>query len=226
REIKESGKDVMIVHGAGSFGHVIAKEYDLQKGHVRDDQIHAAAKVSLDVRELNIMVVSELMNAGISAVAVPTGSCFMMDGDELLVDTEILRGYARLGMIPVMSGDVVLDRKRGFGICSGDAVMKVLADIFSPERIIFVSDVDGLYDRDPKVSKDAKLIGNVNADVLARIPSEMTVADVTGGVRSKMGLMLDMCADGRDCILVNGTVHGRLHSLLIGRDVVCTRAGK
>jgi isopentenyl phosphate kinase len=86
--------------------------------------------------------------------------------------------------------------------------------------------VDGLYDRDPKISKDAKFIKEVNAGVLSKIPSEMTVADVTGGVRSKMELMLDMCADGRDCILVNGTVEGRLRSLLAGNDVVCTRAGK
>jgi len=225
REIKASGKDVMIVHGAGSFGHMIAKEFELQKGHVRKDQIAAVAKVSRDVRELNTLVVSELIDAGIPAVAIPTGSCFVMDDNELLMnDAEIIQRYVKLGISPIMSGDVLVDRKKGFGICSGDAIMKCLADIFSPERVIFVSDIDGLYDRDPKVSKDTKLIKEVNESVLKKIPSETTVADVTGGVRSKMRLMIDMCSDGRDCILVNGTVDGRLRSLLDGKNVICTRA--
>jgi len=227
REIKDSGKDLMIVLGAGSFGHVIAKEFELQKGRIRDDQIFAVANVSRDVRELNVLVVSELIDAGIPAVSVPTGSCFVMDDNELLMnDTEIIQRYVELGILPIMSGDVLTDRKKGFGICSGDTIMKCLTDIFSPERVIFVSDIDGLYDRDPKTSKDAKLIEEVNERILGDIPSETTVADVTGGVRNKMRLMLDMCSDGRDCILVNGTVDGRLRSLLIGKDVICTRARK
>lgn len=225
REIKASGKDVMIVHGAGSFGHILAKKFELQKGYVRKDQIDAAAKVSLDVRELNAMVVSELIAAGIPAVSIPTGSCFLMDGGELLMnDTEILRRYSELGIVPVMFGDVVLDRKKGFGICSGDRIMEYLCDIFRPETAVFVSDVDGLYDRDPKVTKNAKLIPYVNEDILERIPEETTVSDVTGGVCAKMRAMLDLCAEGRDCILVNGTADGRLGSLLKGEKVVCTTA--
>jgi len=227
REIKDSGKDVMIVHGAGSFGHVIAKEYELQKGHIRDDQVDGLTKVSRDTRELNGLVVSELIDAGIPSVSVPTGSCFLMDdGDLIMDDTGIIKRYMDLGIVPVMMGDVVLDRKKGFGICSGDAIMNSLAGLLSPEMIVFVSDVDGLYDRDPKIEKDAKLITVVDADILSSVPAETTVADVTGGVHAKMRAMLDMCSDGRDCILVNGTVDGRLNSLLSGKEVVCTRARK
>ncbi|MCL2785962.1 MAG: isopentenyl phosphate kinase [Methanomassiliicoccaceae archaeon] len=227
REIKDSGKDVVIVHGAGSFGHVAAKAYELQKGRIRDDQIDGIVLVSRDTRELNALVVSALTEAGIPSVSVPTGSCFIMDDGVLVIgNTEIVRGYADLGIVPVMMGDVVLDRKRGFGICSGDAIMKCLADIFRPDKVVFVSDVDGLYDRDPKIERDAKIITNVNDDVLAAIPPETTVADVTGGVHAKMRAMLEMCSDGRECILVNGTVDGRLRSLLAGEEVVCTRARK
>jgi isopentenyl phosphate kinase len=54
----------------------------------------------------------------------------------------------------------------------------------------------------------------------------MSVADVTGGISEKMRAMLDMCSEGRDCILVNGTVGGRLYSLLTGKGAVSTRAVK
>ena len=225
REIKDSEKNVIVVHGGGSFGHVLAKEFELHKGRIRDDQTDAVTRVSRDMRELNGMVVSEMIDAGISSVSIPTGSCFLMDDGELLMnDTEILQRYVDLGVVPVMFGDAVLDRKRGFGICSGDTVMKHLADIFSPEMVVFVSDIDGLYDRDPKVSKNTKMIADVDEDVLKNVPPETTVADVTGGVHAKMKTMLSLCTDGRDCILVNGTVDGRLRSLLAGEKVVCTKA--
>ena len=225
KEIKASGKDVIIVHGAGSFGHILAKEFELNEGYKRKEQIDAVAKVSLDVRELNNLVIAELIASGIPAVSIPTGSCFVMDDGELLMnDSEILQRYIELNIAPVMFGDVVLDRKKGFGICSGDKIMECLSDIFSPDMVIFVSDIDGLYDRDPKVTKDAKLITSVNENVFENIPAETTVADVTGGVHAKMRTMLDLCSDGRDCILVNGMKDGRLLSLLNGNDIVCTRA--
>lgn len=223
-EIKRSGKDVMIVHGAGSFGHVIAKEHRLQDGYIDDSQIHGIVKVSFDMRDLNSKVMSALVRTGIDAVSIPTGSCFEMEDGELYGDTEILRKYVELGIMPVMFGDVVLDRKKKFGICSGDKIMEFLADLFQPERVIFVSDVDGLFDDNPKTNKDAKLIENVNNDVLSSVITNTDVADVTGGVRGKMEAMLRMCSQDRDCILLNGNVKDRLYNALIGNDVIGTRA--
>jgi isopentenyl phosphate kinase len=155
---------------------------------------------------------------------VPTGSCFELDDGDLIGNTDVLRGYADLGIMPVMFGDVVLDRKRGFGICSGDRIVEFLASVFSPEMVVFVSDVDGLYDKDPKKNRDAILIGTVDHASLGTAATDISVADVTGGVRAKMETMLRMSSPGRDCVLVNGTVKGRLRSLLTGDDVTCTRA--
>ena len=227
KEIADSGKGIIVVHGAGSFGHVIAKRYSLQQGLVDFGQVPAIAQVQYDVRELSSMVVRELMNVGIPAVSVPPGSCFVMDDGKLVVsDDEAIRKLAHIGVMPVLFGDVVMDRKKEFGICSGDQIMEVLSDIFKPDRIVFVSDIDGLYDKDPKTNEDAKLIPEVTEDTLKQVSAGSTVADVTGGVRGKMESMLRLCAEGRDCVLVNGTVPGRLLSLLKGEDVPCTVARK
>ena len=50
-EIAESGKDVIVVHGAGSFGHVLAKRHSLQDGYSDPEQIPAAARVQSSTRE-------------------------------------------------------------------------------------------------------------------------------------------------------------------------------
>ena len=225
KEIVQSGKSAMIVHGAGSFGHMVAKQYGLQNGLVDFRQVIAVAQVQNDVRDLSSMVVKELIACGIPAVSVPPGSCFVMDDGELVIgDDEPLRALAHIGIMPVMFGDVVMDRKKGFGICSGDQAMEVMARMFKPEKVIFVSDIDGLYTADPKTNPDAELIPEVTTEGLKRISSEHTMDDVTGGVVAKMEAMLRMCDEGRDCILVNGTVPGRLLSAMRGEEIPCTIA--
>jgi len=214
----------MIVHGAGSFGHVVAKEYGLQNGYSNGGQIRGMVRVSRDVRTLNALVMDELIAAGIDAVSIPTGSCFRTEGGRLTGDTAILKGYLKLGIMPVMFGDVILDSERGFGICSGDGIMEFLASAFDPELAVFVSDVDGLFDSDPKTNRNAKLIRTADIDALAHANTDAGVADVTGGVRGKMETMLRMCAPGRDCILINGNAEGRLRDALEGKEVTGTRA--
>lgn len=224
REIKASGKDVIVVHGAGSFGHILAKENSLNDGFKDGSQIDAVARVCYDTRELSSMMVEAMMEAGIPAISVPTGSCFYMEDRRLIVnDDYVIRSMLEKGIMPVMFGDVVQDRKLGFAICSGDQIVEILSDKLDAERVIFVSDVDGLYDSDPKEG-GSELIPVVNRDVLDRIDTTSSVDDVTGGVRNKMEAMLRMCSGKRDCVLVNGMVQGRLLSLLKGEEVPCTIA--
>ncbi len=225
REISDSEKGTIVVHGAGSFGHVLAKQYALQNGFVDYGQIAAVARVQHDVRDLDLMVVDELLKVGIPAVSVPPGSCFVMDDGKLITtDTEALRSLAAMGIMPVTFGDVVMDRKKGFGICSGDQLMEILCNMFKPEKVIFVSDIDGLYDKDPKKHPDAKFIDEVTSELLKTVDSSINVDDVTGGVGAKMEAMLRMSTENRECVLVNGSVPGRLYSLLKGDKVISTVA--
>jgi isopentenyl phosphate kinase len=224
-EIKSSGQKVLIVHGAGSFGHVLSKQNDLQNGFVTEEQIPAAAMVQYDVRDLSQMVVKEMLEAGIPAVSIPPGSCFVMDNGKIVTtEMEAIKRLYELGIMPVTFGDVVTDRTKGFGICSGDQLMEILAELFDAHKIIFVSDIDGLYTADPKNNKKAKMFGSVNAETLKNIKSESNIDDVTGGIRSKMEAMLRMSTADRDCVLLNGTVEGRLGALLRGETVTCTVA--
>ena len=103
REIRDSEENVLVVHGAGSFGHVLAKEYSIQDGFVDFAQVPAVARVQYDVRELNLMVVREMLDAGIPAMSVPPGSCFIMDDGKLIVDnTDVMLSASHLGIMPVM----------------------------------------------------------------------------------------------------------------------------
>jgi len=223
-EIKQSGKDVLIVHGAGSFGHVISKKFSIQEGFLDSAQIPAVVVVSHDVRDLNNLIMTELTDAGIQAISIPPGTFLRMKDDKIVGDMTILKRYVELGIMPVMFGDVVIDDDKRFSICSGDRIMELLASLFNPEKVIFVSDVDGLYDSDPKKNKNAKLLEYVDRATLNNVDTDIIVDDVTGGVYEKMRSMLRMSTPDRDCVLVNGLVEGRLLSVLNNEKTICTHA--
>ena len=225
KEIAESGQKTVVVHGAGSFGHIVAKENDLSDGFKSPSQIPGAARVMADTRELSMMVVEELLKAGIPAVSVPPGSCFVLeDGILTLEGAEVIARLLKLGIMPVMFGDVCTDRTMGLSIVSGDQIMERLCHKLEPEKVVFVSDVDGLYDRNPKTDPDAVMYEKVTKDTMSGVDSSSDVDDVTGGIRGKMEAMLRMTDYRRKCMLINGDVPGRLLALLKGEDVVCTTA--
>ena len=151
REIADSGKEVIIVHGAGSFGHVLAKKYSIQNGYSDPEQIQAAAQVHHDAMELGMLMTQTLLDMGIPAASVSPGTCFVMDGGKLIPEyLEPIEALRKIGIMPVTFGDVVMDRTRGFGIVSGDQMMELMAEMFKPERVIFVSDIDDSTPRTPR----------------------------------------------------------------------------
>lgn len=224
REIRESEKQTIIVHGAGSFGHPLAKKYELHKGYKTANQIKGIAEVQRDVKELNLKVINAMLDAGIHAVSLSPRSIVRCQNKEIWsFDADIFRNYLELGMTPVTFGDVVLDYKIKFCICSGDQLMLRLAKELKPEGAIFVTDVDGIYTANPMTDKNAKLLTEVMPDTLKSVSASSEVSDVTGGIASKLQTMFEISKYGIDCIVVNGNVEGRLKELLFGGRVVCTR---
>jgi len=49
-KIKTADKELILIHGAGSFGHILAKKYDLNQGYKNDDQLHGFSLTHAMVR--------------------------------------------------------------------------------------------------------------------------------------------------------------------------------
>lgn len=219
-EIKESHADVFLVHGAGSFGHILAEKYSLHRGFSENKQINAVAQVQRDVRMLNLEVLRIFIDEGFPAVSLAPGSFVVSkNGTIESMDTSLFEAYHAIGMVPLTFGDVVVDFKRGFSICSGDDIMYHLAKAFYPERAIFVVDVDGIFE--PYVAGGGgRLLQEVNGDTLSTFDEmDSDVSDVTGGMYRKLKIMLEIANLGVDCQLLNGKVPGRLRDALEGRTV-------
>jgi len=224
KEISSSGQQVVLVHGAGSFGHIEAHRYGLHNGYSDPSQLMGFAKVQRDVRELNMKVLNTLLQADLCPVSISTSGVIVNhDGNIRYIDTDIFREYLDMALMPVAFGDVVRDTQRRFSICSGDQIMLELARTLKPKKAIFVTDVDGLYTSNPASDSKAKLIERVNARTLKSIRSSASgVTDVTGGIMGKVSIAMEMKKHGVKTLIINGNKRLRLKKALCDQKVRAT----
>ena len=224
-ELASVRQPLLIVHGAGSYGHILARKHNLNEGGTTPAKRSAAARVHADVRTLDGLVVEALNRAGLAAIPVPPSAVLLLDdGRASTMDLTPFLEFSSMGFTPVTFGDVVRDVRRGFSICSGDLLMLELARAFRPERAVFVADVDGLYTADPKVRRGAARLDVVRPADLPSIEFSMAPrTDVTGSIEGKVRRMFEIADHVGECLIINGNVKNRVRDALRGRRVVGTR---
>lgn len=214
-----SKEQVVLVHGGGSYGHPLAKEYKLHKGFNCKSQLEGVSQTRYSMTELNQLILSVLIQKRIPAVAVQPSACFVCERKRISLSfLDPLKKMLELQCVPVLYGDVVFDLKMGFSILSGDQIVSYLAETFSPKKVIFGLNVDGLYTKDPKY-EDAELVEDVTFSGLKFISGEET-GDVTKGMKGKLLEIGRM--EGIEVNLINLTKEGVLLKALQG-NVVGTR---
>lgn len=209
---------LIIVHGAGPFGHIPAKRYSLFDGLKSSKQLRGFVLTRCSMEELNDAVVNSLVDAGVNAVAYqPSAVGTLRDKRLCYFPTRVLKKLLDLGVVPVSYGDVLVDEEIGLSILSGDQLTPYLAKALKASRIIFATDVGGVYDRDPKEDKNAKLIKEItsaNIDSISISGSKAT--DVTGGMYGKIKELLDLAEYNIESEVVSALKPNILKKALLG----------
>ena len=226
KELKDSGYSVIIVHGAGSFGHLEARKWKISEGYNRDiskEQANAVTRIRSDMDDLNEYVVKSLMNAGVECEVMPPRKWATGVGVEFQGD---LDSFVRVPALPVpiTFGDVVdtADDAR-FGILSGDHIMVRLGcEVPDVSACIFLlGDVDGLMDRPPNET-GAMLLETWKLDE-GLSESHNPDVDVTGGIMLKARCASLISRRVEDVWLLNGTVPNRMLNVVSNGDTIGTR---
>lgn len=230
KEISEAKEkrnfSLVIVHGAGAFGHVPAKKYKLNEGLKNfDKQVKGIAETHKYMEELNFRVVEALQNAKLNAIAFqPSVSGILENGKLISFQLDILKNFLQLGLVPVLYGDVLLDRKKGIGILSGDHLVSYIAKKLNADKVILCTDVDGVFTSDPKKDKNAKLIKKLrkeNINDIKKLDGSIST-DVTGGMEKKVIELLKIPKKGMRIKVVNGFKRWLLKRELIEGDAYGT----
>ena len=204
-ELIRTGEQFAVVHGGGSFGHIKAREYGLP-GPINSVTEQGYALVHKDMVDLNQKIVSSMIDAGLKAFGVPPA---VFNGN-LRAISDSVYFYTSIGFYPVTFGDVYPDMEnRAFGIISGDDLMVELAGRLRPDKVAFLTDVDGIYDRNPKTSKSAKLLKTMSEQAVF----EQYGTDVTGGMEKKAKSIMEISQTGAEIYVMNGNFPKRIQDI-------------
>jgi len=220
-EIANSSSDkLIIVHGAGSYGHPFAKEYEIGS-KIKDEEDFNRKKLGFSitqswVKKLNTAVCDSLRENGVLAVSIQPSSFIITKNKRIYsCNLDLINKYLKYGFVPVIYGDVVVDLDESIKICvlSGDQIIKYFGENLKPERVVLGSDVDGIYTKDPKKYGDAELMKKVTSieDLIAEGSSNV---DVTGGMKGKLLELIELAKIGVESEIINAGREGSIKRAL------------
>lgn len=225
REIKSALEKVktkiVIGHGAGSFAHTPASIYKTKEGLVNSKSLFGMGVTEEAARLLNQIVVKKLISTKLPIYAFSPGSFLISDAKVCSKSyLDPIKKALEIGIVPVVYGDVVLDRKIGFTIFSTEKILSILARELKKDykiRMIYVTDVDGVYDQEGKTISQitAKNFDSLKTGILGA-----KGVDVTGGMLHKVEEALRLSKEiGIKTLIINGNRKEILKKAILGKEV-------
>lgn len=227
KEIKSSldnsSKELIIVHGAGSFGHPPAKKYKI--GEKFDQSEWPQKRIGFcetqnAVKKLNMLICEAFIEEGLPVVAIPASS-FMTASDKRITtgNLDSFKRYMNKGFIPVIYGDVVLDSNLEICVISGDQLIQYLAMNLNPDMVVLGTDVDGVYNKNPKTHDDAIFFEKFSSLEDLDTLEGTTNVDVTGGMVGKIKELLYLADLGIESKIINAEIEDNIYKVLENMDV-------
>jgi isopentenyl phosphate kinase len=207
-EIASSDQKVVVVHGGGSFGHVVAKQHGLG-AEAAEAAAVGVAQTRGAMYELNRMVCKTMMEFRLSPYPFSPFDAISRAGGASV--SSWLKGLLKEGLTPVTFGDVGL-APSGFRVISGDVIVQELAKMMGPERVVFALDVDGVYEGNTRV-----IIPELSVAKVRRMKVQEG-DDATGGMRLKLEMAAKIAAGGTTVNFVSGYRRNEFSKAVRGLD--------
>ncbi|KAJ3000341.1 hypothetical protein HDV02_006148 [Globomyces sp. JEL0801] len=197
--------DLILVHGAGSFGHFQAKKYQINNGkgfpNLPDPVLEQNYRMGLastrqSVSKLNNVILDSFIQFGIPVITVSTNCQSSTESMLDQVDVALRSGY-----IPVVHGDAVLTDVTGRGtILSGDTITIDLVEKYQlrVSHVIFFTGISSVYGVQKPSSIPTYLStihidedGGLHDTDIVPLPSAQGMeksVDTTGGIVGKLAV--------------------------------------
>lgn len=214
------GKRLVIGHGSGSFGHVAAAEGGLGgRGSKAQAGPEGIAHTQHRAADLHAIVVAALDDAGARPFSLAPSSfmtCSRGRVSKLFADP--LFHALDLGLVPVVYGDVVLDRTRGAVVVSTEEVFLSLARESAARRVkiarvVWLGETDGVYARD---GRTVATLSPLAASRRARDVTGAAGVDVTGGMALRLRSAAALARRGIASVIADGRAAGALAAAVAG----------
>lgn len=208
---------LLVGHGSGSFGHPPASRYGLSDGLQDESQLAGISLTQARAAELHRIVAAALRETGVPAFTLsPSSVALAEDGAVVEFAAGPLAHALERGLVPLVYGDVVLDRTRGVSVCSTELVLEracvELAERgWTARRAVWAGNTEGVYDGEGRV---IPVIAAGDAPPESAAGSAAT--DVTGGMAHRVEVALRLADRGVTSWIGDGRQAGNLRRALLG----------
>ncbi len=149
---------------------------------------------------------------------------------ENLINT--FNSLLEMGVIPIVNENDSVSYKeieseeRLFG--DNDMLSAVSAVLCRAGKLVILSDIDGLYDSDPRLHPNAKLISRIDEinDEVYSLAGGAGSRRGTGGMKTKLQAASLATANGIDTVITNGKNPAALYDIISGKSVGTLFAGR
>jgi len=228
-QVAEIRKDcsVILIHGAGSYGHIPVRKYELQQGWKGPKQLRGLSSTKFKLLEWENLLDGILLEHRVPVMPFLASDFFVTEKGRIVSAwLKPLASWLRLGCVPITGGDIVPDSRNGFSILSGDQIAAFIAIRLKATRLIYAVDVDGVFNANPTLDSNAQLLETLTTSSAARLVSRTTsgtTPDVTGGMAGKISESLSATRHRIPVYFVNLTKSGRLRKAALGQQVTSTK---
>lgn len=217
---EEKDMQLIIINGVGPFGHFLGRNW---KRLERVDIIHESVGFFSD----KLVEILSAVDLNLKVIA-PFDSCKYINkrfdiselwemGAPILENNQILNSYGDI--VPAPDGDGEYGVNGEYEIISGDDLIVLLNERWRADRIISITDKDGVFDKNPDTNEDARLVKVIKSSDDLRADFKSQLIDVTGGLKGKVE-KLHGC--GVKSQIINGLVPGNVQNALMGDENIGT----
>lgn len=178
---------ILLGHGSGSFGHFAANKYGTRNGVKTEQEWQGFTEVWHEARSLNQIVIERLQRQGLKIISFPLSASAVTTNQQLSVwDISPIEFALQKGLLPIIYGDVVLDKSLGGTILSTEEQFALLAGKLHPSRILLAGIEPGIWQDFPICTTLLQSLSKCEYSIFKQGISGSISIDVTGGMTSKV----------------------------------------
>jgi isopentenyl phosphate kinase len=215
----------ILIHGTGHVGKPPAIKYGYAtNGIISKEYKLIALEIKSRIRQLNQDIVNTLISASIPAIPLDILHYYTdpVELYDIRMPGMTIQDLLKNGLVPIFYGDLLPKPDGSFKVISSDYLTFILAKSLKPENVIFLSNVKGIYHDKGATKNDAdqEIINELTPDKMASIRwSDDDITDVSGGMRRKAELALEISGFCNKCFIGSGYAENILGKVLNGEVV-------
>lgn len=200
----ELERRLIMVLGGGSYGNGVPHRYNLR------DSSQAWKPVDLSMMtvktfEFMALVTDIFRQEGVACYPFQTsGYMLSRDGRPQSFLIKPIKHALSMGILPILSGDLVFDSNRKFVIFSSDAIPELFVGSLPIKRVVMLTNVPGVINYSSGEPEIIRRVTSENYDAVLNLAGGSLQQDVSGGMKNKLKALLRIAEQGVESVICDG----------------------